>query len=113
MASVKDKDTTTIGGVEESTIAKWKKQHGELTLVTVEVDEGELYLWFRKPDMKTISAVTKVAQTDPVASTQALFRNCLLNQNNIHYADDPEVFLAVGPHLEELVKKRKASSQRF
>jgi hypothetical protein len=111
MASVKE--TNQIGGMDEGAISKWKKQHGELTLVTVEVDEGELFFWFRKPDMKTISAVTKVAQTDPVASTQALFRNCLLNQNNIHYADDPEVFLAVGPHLEELVKKRKASSQRF
>lgn len=107
-------ETTLIGGVDQLTINKWKKQYGKLKLVTLENADGvPTYFWFRKPDAKAFSAFVRVAKNDEFAGLQLLFRNCLLNQELVHLADDTEVVISVGEHLSALVKKRPATSQDF
>lgn len=109
-------ENDTVGGWTPEELAKMKARHGKLTLVSVEPEgeEGEtLHFWFKQPDMKIMSAFTKLAQSDPLQGVQVLFKNCLINAEMAKYADDTEVFLSVGEHLSDLVKKRKASSQSF
>jgi hypothetical protein len=106
-----------VGGWSPDEIAKAKARHGKLTLVSVEPEgepEGQtLHFWFKQPDMKIMSAFTKIAQSDPLQGVQVMFKNCLINSEMAKYADDTEVFLSVGEHLSELVKKRNSSSQSF
>ena len=106
--------TELIGGVDQLTINKWKKQYGKLKLVTLGQEEGEpIYFWFKKPDEKIFSAFVRIAKNDEFAGLQMLFRNCLLNQEQVEMANDPEVMISVGEHLSALVKKRPATSQDF
>lgn len=111
-----ENNNITMGGWTPDELAKMKSRYGRLFLVAVEAeneDQQELFFWFKHPDMKVISAFTKVSQADPISGMQVLFKNCLISAGMEKYADDPEVFLAVSEQLGDLVKKRKASSQSF
>lgn len=91
-------------------VGKWKKQHGKLFLVeTKDADGQKLEFVFRKPDMATMGAVTKFAESNPLESTLMLFKNCLLNDENLHYADDVDVMMSISPHLEKLIEQRESS----
>ena len=102
------------GGRTPAEIEKMRKQHGTLLLVSTTDAEGlSLYFWFKKPDMKVMGAVTKLAATDPLMSNVVLFKNTLINQENVGHVDDVEVMMAVMPHLETLVKARAAEVRTF
>lgn len=103
-----------IGGWTAQQIEKAKKQHGRLMLVETTGLEGEpLAFWFRRPDMKVMGAVTKLMQQDPLQANLVLFRNCLINQDQVKWADDVEVMMAVMPHLEKIVEVRAAEVRNF
>lgn len=105
-----------MGGMTPEQIDKLTRSHGELLLVSVEPEEegGEpLHFWFKKPDRKILSAMTAVAQRDPMEGTLVIFRNCLVNKEMEGYSEDMDVFISVAEQLDGLVKKRKVSSKRF
>lgn len=87
-------------GTPEAKIEQWKKKHGRVFLMEV----NDLEFYFRKPDMRTISAVTKVAQSDPMQATIIFFSNTLLNKEMMEYKDDVDVMSAIAPQLEKLVE---------
>lgn len=109
-----EEQQTLTGGWTANQIEKARKQHGRLMLVETTGPEGEqLAFWFRRPDMKVMGAVTKLLQTDPLQANLVLFRNCLINQEQVKWADDVEVMMAVMPHLEKIVEVRAAEVRNF
>lgn len=109
-----EKEQTLIGGWTTVQIEKAKKQHGRLMLVETTGPDGEaLAFWFRRPDMKVMGAVTKLLQSDPLQANLVLFRNCLINQELVKWADDVEVMMAVMPHIERIMEVRAAEVRNF
>lgn len=93
----------------DAVITKHKRKHGKVFHIEVTgEDEEAIHFLFKKPDMKTLAASAKFAESDPIRAAQIIFRNCLL-EGDSGYAEDVEVFTAVMPHLNELNKKREAS----
>lgn len=105
--------TEMIGGVSQLQINKWKKQYGELTLVEVENEGDPLYFWFRKPDMKIMSVFAQHVRQNEIQGMQVLAAHCILNKENEAHLADPEIFLSVQDHMQELVKKRPSTSKKF
>ena len=104
----------TTGGWTAQQIEKARKQYGKLTLVETTGPEGEdLAFWFKRPDMKVMSAVTKLQQQDPVQGNLLLFRSCLINQEQVKWADDVEVMMSVLPIIQDIVKARAAEVRNF
>lgn len=107
-------EAVVAGGLTQQQIDSLKNKHGKLTLVTVEFEEGkdDKHFWFKKPDSKTMSAVMKIAETDPFRSTQIYFKSCLI-KGDAACVDDMEVFMNVAPHLERLIEERKTVVKNF
>lgn len=98
----------------KSRIEAWKKKHGAVYRVTTTDEKtSELDFYLIKPDMIIMSAVLKVADSDPLKSTQILFQNCLLNKENEHYVDDVDVMMSISPHLELLIEQREATIKKL
>ena len=69
---------TFDGGVTEEQIRAWKGKHGKVVRVDV-VDDGDLHVgYFHRPRLETMSAVTKMAKTDELKSSEVMFDNCWL-----------------------------------
>jgi hypothetical protein len=81
-------------------IEGWKKTHGKVFLFEV----NSLHFYFRKPDMKVMSAVNNVAAKSEVKAQQVFFKNCLLNKDMGSYAEDVDIMMSLAPHLEGLIK---------
>ncbi|MGL4908839.1 MAG: hypothetical protein ACRC3G_05860 [Bacteroidales bacterium] len=66
------------GGVSADQIEAWKKKYKKVSRVQVN-DEGDLYAaYFRRPDMATMAAVSKIGKTDEIKAAEVLFENCWL-----------------------------------
>lgn len=98
-----------IGGLNKHEIDTLKRKHGKITLVTTANEKGEpIHLFFKKPNMVTLSASAKIAQQDPIESVLVFGRNCLVH-------GDPEVFEDVDlvstltEPIMELIEKREVA----
>lgn len=87
-------------GTPEERIEQWKKKHGRVFLMEV----NDLQFYFRKPDMRTMAAVTKLGANDPMQATIVFFSNTLLNKEMMEYKEDVDVMSAIAPQLEKLVE---------
>lgn len=66
------------GGVSDEQIESWKGLHGKVVCVEIE-DQGDVHVgYFHRPKLETMSAVTKIAKTDEVKSSEVMFDNCWL-----------------------------------
>ncbi len=103
------------GGVDSAQIERWKAQYGVITLIsTTDAQGAPLYFWFKAPDVKGLSAFTKIARTDEVTGLQVLLKNCLINKEVEKHADDATVLLSIGEQMTKaLVKKRPATTSTF
>ena len=79
-------------------IAQWKNLHSEV--FKVKVDDSVGYL--KKPDRTTLKAITAVANTDPIRSSEILLENCWLGGDESIKTDD-EKLLAVSGQLASVV----------
>ena len=69
---------TFDGGVTDEQIKAWKGKHGKVVRIDV-VDDGDLHVgYFHRPRLETMSAVTKMAKTDELKSSEVMFDNCWL-----------------------------------
>lgn len=102
-----------IGGLTTEAIERLKTKHGPLTLFTIDEEtESPIHLWFKKPNMRTLSAVMKISENDPLAGSQLYFKECLAHGDQT-VCDDVELFSAVAPHLQDLVKVRTVAVKNF
>lgn len=68
------------GGVSAEMIQGWKNQYGRVSEVVVpdnETNEDHVG-YFRRPDMKTMHAVSAVSKTNEVKASEVIFDNCWL-----------------------------------
>lgn len=103
------------GGLTSQQIEALKKKHKAkvIHLISVKTEDGEeLFFWFKKVDMTTMSAVGSFAETDPIKAAQVMFKNCLIS-GEVSYADDVEVFLAISEHLNVLMSKAQSKLEKF
>lgn len=84
--------------VTKENIEAWKKKHGAIFKYTTD-DGKEAY--FRKPDRKIAGYAGTIS--DPVASNEALAKNCFLGGDHEVISDD-EYFFGLSQHLKGLVK---------
>ena len=69
---------TFDGGISPEQIMQWKQKHGKVVRIDV-VDDGDLHVgYFHRPRLETMSAVTKIAKTDELKSSEVMFDNCWL-----------------------------------
>lgn len=69
---------TFDGGISPEQIMQWKGKHGKVVRIDV-VDDGDLHVgYFHRPRLETMSAVTKIAKTDELKSSEVMFDNCWL-----------------------------------
>ena len=68
------------GGVSAEMIQGWKNQYGRVSEVVVpDIDTQEDHVgYFRRPDMKTMHAVSALSKTNEVQASEVIFDNCWL-----------------------------------
>ena len=73
-----EKDSVNNGGITEQQILVWKNKYRKVSEVTVE-DNGEVFKgYFKRPDMDTLSAVSKLNKTDEIKAANVLYDNTWL-----------------------------------
>ena len=91
---------TYDGGVTNETVNKWKAQHRKVTRIDV-LDGEELHVgYFKRPTMEIMAAVTKIAKTDEVKSSQTLFDGCWLGGSE-EMRHDGVLFVATVAQLNQ------------
>ncbi len=77
------------GGVSAEQISAWKNQHGRISEVRVTDPElGETHIgYFKRPDMKTMEAVSATSKTNELRGSQVLFDNCWLGGSGLLQSD--------------------------
>ena len=99
---------TFDGGVTEEQINKWKGQWGKVIRIDV-VDDGDLHVgYFHRPRLETMSAVTKMAKTDELKSSEVLFDNCWLGGSSA-MRQDAVLFLEATKQLGTMLNSCSSS----
>ena len=89
-------------------IDTWKARHRKVYEITVQDGEEAFVGYFKRPDMDTVTAVTKLAKTDEVKSANILFDNCWLGGDDL-IKDEATLKLQAISQLEQMTKECKAS----
>lgn len=71
-------DKKEAGLITEETIQMWRAKYRKISEVIIEDGDDKFVCYFRRPDMDTMSAVTKLSKTDEVKAANILFDNCWL-----------------------------------
>lgn len=96
------------GQLTQQEINRLKAQNGKVYEIVVE-DDGEQYAaYFRRPDMQTLAAMTKIAKTDEIKASQILLENCFLAGADV-VKTDPALFVAAVGQLSTVVGGVKAT----
>tara|TARA_Y100000782_G_scaffold111876_1_gene140908 strand:- start:5291 stop:5620 length:330 start_codon:yes stop_codon:yes gene_type:complete len=98
----------------EGQIRKWKAKYGAVHQVTVPVgdEEEEAIAYFRKPDLKTIGAAGKFAETDPIKAGEIIFSNCWLGGDE-RIKEDDEAKIAAIKAVGQLFKAKVAQVKKL
>lgn len=77
------------GGVSAEQITMWKNTHGRISEVRVtdpEVSECHIG-YFKRPDMKTMQAVSAMSKTNEMKGAEVMFDNCWLGGSPVMQSD--------------------------
>lgn len=86
-------------GVTPAQLKRWKAEHGEVHLIDVPMEEGEvLYGYFKKPTLEVISATARFAESDPIKGVLVLFEGCKLK---------------IDPGMEQISEAKIAAAKRL
>lgn len=99
---------TYDGGVTAEQINAWKSKHGKVVRIDV-VDDGDLHVgYFHRPRLETMSAVTKMAKTDELKSSEVMFDNCWLG-GSAAMRHDALLFLETTKQLGAMLSSLRSS----
>lgn len=99
---------TFDGGVTEEQIKSWKNKHGKVVRIDV-VDGEDLHIgYFRRPQLEIMSAVTKIAKTDELKSSEMMYDNCWLGGSSA-MRTDALLFLAATQQLGTMLNSCRSS----
>lgn len=101
----------------EIQINEWKNKYGSVYAITIpgNTDDGEkdsFTGYFRKPNLKIISASSRFANDNPVKSGEILFENCWLGGDQ-EIKDNDELKLTAITKINELFKVREADIKKL
>lgn len=85
-----------------------KRKYGRIYEVSVEDGENTYKGVFRRPDMGTMSAFTKLSKTDEFKAMQVLITNCLI-EGDTEIKEDALVLMQAAGQLTSLVTAQKAT----
>jgi hypothetical protein len=96
-----------MGKISEETIKMWEGKYRKVKKIEIN-DDGEIFTgWFRRPDMETISIVSKLSKTDEIRAANALFDNCWLGGDEL-IKEDAMLKLAATAELNKIMEGIKA-----
>ena len=99
---------TFDGGVTDEQIKGWKGRYGKVMRIDV-VDDGDLHVgYFHRPKLETMSAVTKMAKSDELRSSEVMFDNCWLGGSSA-LRNDAILFLEVTKQLGVMLNSCRSS----
>lgn len=87
-------------------IAEWKKKHGEIYEISVE----DKSCFVRKPNRKDLSFVSVVK--DPIKMSETLLKQLWLDGDK-EIQENDDLFLAVIPKLEEVIKVKESQIKKL
>jgi len=97
----------------ELQISEWKKKYTDIYEIIIVNDEGvEFKTYFRKPDLKILSASAKFAESDPIKSGLVLFDNCWLGGDEAVKSSD-ELKMSCLQELGKLFKIYQATVKKL
>lgn len=100
--------TTNNGGITDEQLQLWRGKHRKIYAIEVEEDDEIHTGYFRRPDMETLSAVSKLGKTDEVKAAAVLFENCWLGGSALLREDAVLKMAAIG-QLNGLMEVARAS----
>ena len=102
------KGVTFDGNVTEEQIRAWKAKYGKVVRIDV-VDGEDLHIgYFHRPTLATMSAVTKMAKTDELKSSEVIFDNCWLGGSSA-LRNDGVLFLETTKQLGKMLNSCRSS----
>lgn len=97
-----------IGTISADEIQRLKAQNGRVYEITA-TDDGETHVaYFRRPDMQTLAAMTKIAKTDEIKASQILMEGCFLAGSEL-MKKDTALFVATVAQLSKVVASVRAT----
>lgn len=90
------KITTNNGGITDEQIATFKAKHNKVFEISVQDDDTVHIGYFKRPDMKTMSAVNTIGKKDEVESGVVMFNNCWLGGSSEMESDAIVKMAAIG-----------------
>lgn len=102
VAIVKAEDVT------KEVIEQWKKEHGDVFMVTVDDKVG----YIKKPDRKTLGAAMAFGKTNPLKFNETILNNCWLGGDE-EIKDDDGCFMAVGAQLDKIIELKEAEIKKL
>lgn len=101
------------GGLNDTEIQGMKRKYGKIFLISVADElDGVEFFWFKKPDMTTLSASSKFAETDPLKAATIIFNDCLIRGRK-QAIDEPETFLGIMPQLMRIFRAKTSTIKEF
>lgn len=112
MPTVK-REEIIAGGLTQTEINNLKSKYGELTLISTKNENGDpVHLWFKKPNMQTMSASAKLMQRDPMEAVLIYGKNCLIKGDPSVF-EDVDIVSTITEPLMELVQTRSLEVKKF
>lgn len=103
------KDTLNPGQLPPADIDRLKQQYGRIYCVEVEDDDSTIHCaYFRRPDMATMAAMTKMAKTDDIKASQILVDNTFV-AGDTAIKSDPVLFIGAVGQLSHILSAVKAT----
>lgn len=97
-----------IGQVDESQIARWKKEHGKV--FALKVDGRVAYL--KRPDRKTLGFASVTSKNDPMKFNEAVLNNCWLGGDEEIMTDDV-LFVSASQVLGDIIQIKEAELEEL
>ena len=103
--------------VTAAQIKTWKaKYNGEVYEIVTPLDDTNKKTatgYFRKPDLKVISAAAKFSENDQIKAGEVLFVNCWLGGDKDLYDTNDEAKLSVIKTLSQIFKIRNSTLKKL
>lgn len=96
-------------GVTQETIDDWKLKFKKVSLISVKDDDGtEKCGYFKRPDLKILSAAGTFADKDPIKSGCVMFDNCWL-AGDAELKENDELKMSAIIQLNQIFRIREAT----
>lgn len=105
---MENKEYKMIGQASEEQISQWKNTHRKIMAIEIIDGEEKHIVYFKRPNLETMSAVTKVTKTDEMQGAKVLFDNCYLG-GSAYIKDDAILFFEVSKQLGEMMNSCRSS----